>query len=147
MTPKLTGIDHIHVYVADRSKAEAWYQEVLGFRRVDALASWATGSGPLTLEDRESNVHLALFERPRAARASTVAFGATGDGFLAWKAHLEKRGMSLRIADHDVAFSLYFDDPDGNLYEITTGEHDRVRAQLGQDASGDSAPAPGASMT
>jgi len=30
MTPKLNGIDHVHVYVASWSDAEEWYQTVLG---------------------------------------------------------------------------------------------------------------------
>ena len=35
-----------------------------------------------------------------------------------------------RIEDHALAFSLYFHDPDGNMHEITTYEHDAVRSGL-----------------
>ncbi|WP_176491141.1 MULTISPECIES: VOC family protein [Microbulbifer] len=31
MPPKLSGIDHVHIYVSDRPAAHHWYQEVLGF--------------------------------------------------------------------------------------------------------------------
>ncbi len=41
MTPKLNGIDHVHVYVANWNDAEEWYQTILGFKRVDALMPWA----------------------------------------------------------------------------------------------------------
>jgi catechol 2,3-dioxygenase-like lactoylglutathione lyase family enzyme len=39
MAPKLTGIDHIHVFVSDRVAAEDWYRRVLGLARAPALES------------------------------------------------------------------------------------------------------------
>ncbi len=130
MVPKLKGFDHIHVYVADWARAESWYAEVLGFGRVEALLPWAVKGGPLTLEDPEGRVHLALFERADHQGSTAIAFGASGEAFLAWKAHLEDQGLDLRIADHRLAYSLYFHDPDRNMHEITTYEHDLVRAKL-----------------
>ena len=41
MTPKLSGIDHVHVYVSSWQEAEEWYKNVLGFKRVDALMAWS----------------------------------------------------------------------------------------------------------
>ena len=78
MAPKLNGIDHVHVYVSKWDEAEAWYADTLGFRRVEALESWAVKGGPLTLEDPDSTVHLALFERDGHGGSSAVAFGASG---------------------------------------------------------------------
>jgi catechol 2,3-dioxygenase len=130
LIPELTGIDHVHVYVSDRAVAEDWYASVMGFRRLEAFASWAVDGGPLTLEDPSGSVHLALFESERGPD-TTIAFGATAEAFLAWKSHLESHGLDLRVADHTLAFSLYFHDPDGNMHEITTCEHDAVRAKLG----------------
>ena len=129
MIPRLTGIDHVHVYVSDRAVAEAWYRELMGFERVEALLDWTVDGGPLTLEDPSGTVHLALFESDRGP-GTAIAFGAAGEAFLAWKAHLEGHGLALRVADHTLAFSLYFHDPDGNMHEITTYEHDFVRARL-----------------
>ena len=126
MTPKLNGIDHVHIYVANWGDAEQWYQRVLGFKRVDALMAWAVKNGPLTLENPEGNIHLALFERDSHPNTSAIAFGANGEEFLAWKAHLERHGLELRHTDHKLAYSLYFSDPWGNLYEITTYERDYV---------------------
>lgn len=130
MIPKLTGIDHIHVYVANWGKAEAWYGTILGFRRLEALMPWAVKGGPLTLENPEGTVHLALFEREDHSGSSAIAFGASGEEFLEWKAHLERHGLELRVTDHTLAFSLYFHDPDNNMHEITTYEHDAVRRHL-----------------
>jgi hypothetical protein len=92
---------------------------------------WAIKGGPLTLEDSAGRVHLALFEREHPSSSTAVAFGATGKQFLAWKAHLERQGVELRITDHALAYSLYFHDPDENLYEITTYEHTYVRERFG----------------
>jgi catechol 2,3-dioxygenase len=130
MTPKLDGIDHIHVYVPDWTAAEDWYRSVLGFGRVDALMVWAVDGGPLTLENPEGNVHLALFEKASHPDTSAIAFGASGEEFLAWKAHLQRHQLELRISDHDLAYSLYFSDPWGNLHEITTYERDYVAENL-----------------
>ena len=129
MTPKLRGIDHVHVYVTSWSEAEEWYQTVLGFKRVEALMVWAVKNGPLTLENPEGNVHLALFESENSP-TSTIAFGADGEEFLAWKAHLENHSLELRLTDHKLAWSLYFHDPFGNLHEITTYDHAHVAQHL-----------------
>ncbi len=130
MPPKLTGIDHIHIYVADWGRAEKWYQDVLGFKRVEALMLWAVEGGPLTLESTEASVHLALFERADHKGSSALALGSTGPAFLAWKSYLEGKGLELRITDHSLAFSLYFYDLDNNMHEITTYEHERVREEF-----------------
>ena len=132
MTPKLSGIDHVHVYVANWGEAEAWYESVLGFKRVDKFMVWAVKGGPLTLENPDGNVHLALFEREDHPDTSAIAFGATGEDFLAWKSHLESHDLELRITDHKLAYSLYFNDPWGNLHEITTYDHDYVAEHLNE---------------
>lgn len=129
-TPKMTGIDHVHVDVADWGEAEEWYQAVLGLKRVDALMAWAVKNGPLTLENPEGTIHLALFESDKPTSISAIAFGASGEEFLAWKTHLESHGLDLRVTDHKMAYSLYFHDPWGNLHEITTYERDYVAKNL-----------------
>ena len=129
MTPNLTGIDPVHVYVANWDDAEEWSQKVLGFTRVEKFMVWAVENGPLTLENSEGNVHLALFEREHPD-TSAIAFGATGEEFLAWKAQLESHDLELRVTDHNLAYSLYVSDPWGNLHEITTYDHDYVAEHL-----------------
>lgn len=130
MKPKLTGIDHVHLYVADRAAAEAWYHDVLGFVRVEKLMSWAVENGPLTIEDAEGVIHLALFAREVPSKTTAIAFGATGVDFLEWKEHLEGLGLKLRLTDHRLAYSLYFSDPWENMHEITTYERDYVATKL-----------------
>jgi catechol-2,3-dioxygenase len=102
---------------------------VLGFTRLEAFEVWAVDGGPLTLEDQSGKVHLALFESAQAP-TSTIAFGASGEEFLAWKTHLEHHSLKLRISDHTLAWSLYFHDPFGNMHEITTYDHAHVAQHL-----------------
>ena len=130
MTPILNGFDHIHVYVRDRETAAKWYAEVLNFTPVEKLMVWAVDGGPLTLADSDDRIHLALFEKADHGGSSAIAFQASGDAFLSWKTHLEDQGLALRIADHQLAFSMYFSDPDNNLHEITTYDHAQIRGQL-----------------
>lgn len=60
--PKLAGIDHCHLNVDDLAQAVKWYERVLGFSVVEALAFWnEDGKGPLTLEDANATTRLALF--------------------------------------------------------------------------------------
>lgn len=129
MPPKLTGIDHVHVYVTSRGEAAEWYASVLGLKPVEALMAWATDKGPLTLADAGGNVHLAVFESDKPP-TSTIAFGADGADFLSWKTHLESHSLELRLADHKLSWSLYFSDPYGNYHEITTYDYDFVAKQL-----------------
>lgn len=136
--PPLGGIDHLHVYVQDRAAAERWYGEVLGLKRVDALAHWAAGGGPLTLADSGGRIHLALFERPPQPNRATIALGVDAPAFIAWRTRLQHRlGRAPDPVDHAVSWSIYFSDPDGNPYEITTYDHAAVaqalqRAQAGR---------------
>lgn len=130
MAPTLSNVDHLHVNVGSWSEAEAWYQTVLGFKRVDALMAWAVKNGPLTVENPEGTIHLALFESEHPQTTDVIAFGASGDEFLNWKAHLESQGLKLRVTDHKLAYSIYFDDPWQNNHEITTYDRDYVAAKL-----------------
>ena len=130
MAPILNAVDHLHVNVGSWSEAEEWYLSVLGFKRVDALMGWAVKNGPLTIENPEGTIHLALFESERPKTTDVIAFGTTGEEFLNWKAHLEGHGLNLRVTDHKLTYSLYFSDPWENSHEITTYERDYVAARL-----------------
>lgn len=130
MTPTLTGVDHLHVNVGSWSEAEEWYGTVLNLKRVDVLMPWAVKNGPLTIENPEGTVHLALFESGSPETTNVIAFGATGEEFLSWKTHLESQGLDLRVTDHKLAYSLYFKDPWQNSHEITTYERDYVASKL-----------------
>ena len=123
-------IDHIHVIVANRNQAEQWYAEVMGFTRVVELESWAA-DGPLTLQNSSGTVHIALFERPVQPCRSTIALSVGAQEFVAWRLHLvDMLKRPVEPEDHRLAWSLYFADPDGNPWEITSYQHAVVATLL-----------------
>jgi catechol-2,3-dioxygenase len=131
MIPSFQSIDHIHVFVADRVAAEGWYHTVLGFTRVKELEFWAPDGGPLTLSDKSGTVHVALFQRKPEKCRSTIALATTATDFLAWRAHLATvLPKPPALEDHQVSWSLYFDDPDANPYEITSYEYAELALHL-----------------
>ena len=131
MAPELERVDHIHVFVADRAAAERWYARVLGLARVEPLAFWAPDGGPLTLGNASGTIHLALFERPPAGKSrATIALATSAAGLLAWQRHLAAElGKAPARVDHQVSWSIYFEDPDGNPFEITTYDHAALAAE------------------
>jgi len=137
MTPTLQRVDHVHVFVRDRAQAQRWYADVLGFHRVKGLEFWAADGGPLTVGDESGDIHLALFEKPSQPCRSTIAFTADAAQFLVWCSHLaEALKQPIHPVDHQVAWSLYFSDPDGNPFEITCYDYDSLSATLHKTLSG-----------
>ena len=125
--PDLESFDHVHVHVHDRVAAEAWYQRVLGLERNRELEFWAT-DGPLMVQNPTGSVRLALFQRPLKPHHVTIAMRVSAENYLRWKEHLKLvlKGQ-FEEQDHDAALSVYFSDPDGNPFEITTYEVNDVK--------------------
>jgi catechol-2,3-dioxygenase len=130
--PALDTVDHIHVLVSDRAKARRWYEEVMGLKVVPSLEFWAPEGGPLTIANAAGSIHLALFEKkPTQLCRSTIALRVTAADFLAWREHLHTSlGAECMAIDHQVSWSLYFSDPDGNPFEITTYQYAEVAGAL-----------------
>jgi catechol-2,3-dioxygenase len=130
--PPLGGVDHVHIHVTDRPAALAWYQRVLGFDVVPELAAWQAGGGPLTVADAAGTVHLALFESPAITKnRAVVALRTDAEGFAAWRRRLAGQlPQPPSFEDHDMSLSIYFRDPDGNPFEITTYEVAAARAAM-----------------
>lgn len=140
----VTGVDHVELYVADWDDAAAWYERVFGITPDASFAEWwETDSGPLVLAV-DDTTKLALFERDSATRGAAVsphrvAFQADADGFCSFLDRLESLDLTDRhgdpvtaadVVDHDLSYSLYVTDPDGNWLELTTNDHDAVAARL-----------------
>ena len=89
------------------------------------------GGGPLTVGNASGSIHLALFERPAEKCRFTIALGASAAELLAWQAHLTcVLGRPVAAVDHQLSWSLYFDDPDGNPFEITSHEYATLAVSL-----------------
>ena len=131
MLPKLDRIDHVHVFVSSHARSERWYQETLGLARVSKLDFWMDQGGPLTIANQDGSLHLALFERPSQPCRSVVAFAVGKDDFLAWRAHLASvLPRAPELQDHQISWSMYFSDPDGNPYEITSYDYASLEPSL-----------------
>lgn len=141
---KVEQIDHVHVYVADRRAAAGWYARVLGLVVLkDDETFDEEDDGPVTISSDGGSTSLALFRAEGGAgnvvRRQTVAFRVGGAGFISFLRRLDAlevagagggRLHAGDVVDHGYCFSVYFQDPDGNPYELTTYDYDHVREQL-----------------
>ncbi|MEO0371888.1 MAG: VOC family protein [Pseudomonadota bacterium] len=139
---RIERIDHVHVEVADREEAAAWFEEVLGLVHADALAEWAAHPlGPLILATPDGLPVLSLFAREAkpASRDATIAFRVSAEDFRGFVDRLEgldllhadgRRLSRTDVVDHDMAWSIYFVDPWGNRFEITTYDYEALSLDL-----------------
>ena len=145
---KVSALDHVHIYVADLEAAVDWYGRVLGLERHPSSRN---------LEDRGvDGVYMAtargqycatFFQgKPPSDGDHTTAFRVPGRMFIAFGEALDELGVPSRQGgllqkhdheDHRLAFSYYFQDPDGNHLEITTYDHAVVRAWATGKGDGD----------
>lgn len=142
-------IDHIEVFMPDRKAGIAWLQEVFGFVHVEAFSDWGIHpSSPYMMNRPGMDGMIAVFEGQRRnnlhhAGWDRVAFGVDAEEFLTFRERLKtlpvradqgnlhrNLGRSFEPVDHHKAWSLYFRDPFGNRYEITTYDYEQVKARL-----------------
>ena len=144
-------IDHVEMFVPDRVAAAEWYTRVLGLEVVEDFRVWADDAGgPLMISTREGGTKLALFHGTSQSSRPTVgfhrvAFAVDGDSFIEFvngveSLHLHDRDgrpvSASSVFDHQLAFSIYFSDPYGHNLEITTYDHEQVRAALAVEDRG-----------
>lgn len=141
---RVEQVDHVHVFVRDRRAAARWCERVLGLSVMEGHSDLTDGGGgPLVVSSDGGSTGLALFRRADdetwPSVATTVAFRVGGKGFLQFLARqggeddADSEGPRLTrddVVDHDYCYSLYFSDPDGNPYELTTYDYEHVRAHL-----------------
>jgi catechol 2,3-dioxygenase-like lactoylglutathione lyase family enzyme len=140
---RVQRLDHVHVLVTDRPAAIAWYARVFGLEKVYDDTVHGDTRGPITLSSDDGATHLALFERDKIPPSQTVAFRVDGAGFTRFLDRLaeldlrDSRGARVTAGDtwdHGHSYSIYFCDPDGNPYEITSYDHAFVRDRLAATA-------------
>ena len=130
---ELQCLDHVALLVRDVERSAHWYQDVLG---LDRLFENAWGSFPAVVG--KGGTSLALFPvnsptpKPPPDRETIcvrhIAFRVDRSNFLAAQAELQRQGITFSSEDHQVAHSIYFEDPDGHQLEITTYDLPPVQA-------------------
>ncbi|MDH3339996.1 MAG: VOC family protein [Nitrosopumilus sp.] len=136
----IEGIDHIEIFVKDRAKASKWYEEIFGFQIIRELKFWSENNGPLFVGDLNNDIKIALFEGSKDNNSSInrIAFRTSGEKFVDFINRLDNMELFFlkdkvtkkKIVDHDLSYSIYFDDPDGNKLELTCYDHDFVKSKI-----------------
>ena len=131
-------MDHIALPCLDARASHRFYTEVMGFPLVDALSGDDWGGRPWLMM---------IFALPDGrAIALTTLRGAAGPGpgaagddithfafavasehdLAAWRRRLRDAQISVREEDHGAQQSIYFTDPSGLTFEITTPPSEAV---------------------
>lgn len=136
-------IDHITLFVPDRYEAAQWYEQVLGLEICREYKKWADEGGPLMISSDGGRTMLAVFEGQSSRLQETdvephIAFRVDGVEFLKFVDRIEEMSITdegnqvsqKNIVDHKLSFSIYFHDPYGNRFEVTTYNYQAVAQTL-----------------
>lgn len=135
----IEDIDHIEMIVSDREKAVKWYEEIFGLKPIKELDVW-TKIGPLFIGTEDRSVTLALMngKKDNDGSINRMAFRTTGDKFMNFLERvddmklffLQEKVTKEQVVDHDLSYSIYFDDRDGNKLELTCYDHDYLKFKI-----------------
>ena len=138
---KVRGMDHLVINVTDMERALAFYKR-LGFR-LNNEDGWRRGEGQVSIQigaDQKINIHKEEPLGPRLKQAATgagdqysralVPVAGNADFCLVWDGTFEEAQRFLKdkgvqtftrqvTAAKGPSDSVYFRDPDGNLWEFT----------------------------
>ena len=145
---RVQQIDHVELFVPDFEAALEWYRDVLGLEPVEKARAWAEAGEPHMISSDGGSTMLALFHGEGPGNRdivghNRVAFRVDAAGFMAFLDHIEGRFVPDRhggrltrdqVVDHDLAWSIYFCDPWGNRYEVTSYDYEEIRAALSSEA-------------
>jgi catechol 2,3-dioxygenase-like lactoylglutathione lyase family enzyme len=146
---RIQRIDHIKVSVPDRYEAATWYQEIFGLRILhgsawDAAAALPGGPLFLGVDDSLDSTKVALLEgEPQGEHPpiglTRATFSVAAESFLRFLDRLDEltlfneegeRITRSHLVDQWIGWSLYFNDPYGNRYELLTYEYEAVKRQV-----------------
>jgi catechol 2,3-dioxygenase-like lactoylglutathione lyase family enzyme len=123
-------MDHVVIPIWEAEKSVAFYRDVLGLKLTGSYSGDDWGGYPwlmliLTLADKRQIVLTHFAGARRAPRdklpkdARHIAMGETG-ALDPWRDRLRKAGVAFWEEDHGGQTSLYFEDPNGVVLEITS---------------------------
>jgi catechol 2,3-dioxygenase-like lactoylglutathione lyase family enzyme len=115
------------LYVSDLDRAIAFYQDVVGLRKMDVFpggrgAALQVGTGPSVLLLFRADLTRAggEFMPHGTTGAGHAAFRINADELPSWRQRLKERGVAIEkeLIFGDNPPSIYFRDPDGNSLEL-----------------------------
>ncbi len=122
-------LNHAVLYVRDAQRSAAFYEEVLGFRRI-GLAEGIRGAVFLQAPGSSNDHDLGLFSIGEGAGDSGAGRSTVGLYHLAWEVdtldelerlagRLSDAGALVGASDHGTTKALYAKDPDGIEFEVS----------------------------
>jgi catechol-2,3-dioxygenase len=125
----VTRLNHAVLYVRDADRSAAFYEDVLGFRRIP-MAEGMTGAVFLQAPGSTNDHDLGLFSVGEAAGPSGAGRQTVGLYHLAWEVdtldelgrladRLGAAGALVGATDHGTTKALYAKDPDGLEFEVS----------------------------
>jgi glyoxylase I family protein len=140
-------LDHVVFPVADAAASVPFYRDVLGLPVLQAISGDDWDGHPwlmvlFGIPDGRQIVIVGLRgapkpppdPRPKDTRHVAFAVGTLREQD-AWKRRLDEHGVSWRAEDHGDQQSIYFEDPDGLVLEITTPPSEQIASGSGDAAS------------
>jgi catechol-2,3-dioxygenase len=125
----ITRLNHAVLYVSDLERSLAFYEGVLGFKRIESGVESIPGAAFLQAPQSTNDHDLGLFQIGTQAGPSQAGRSTVGLYHLAWEVdtldELERLAGVLTAndslvgaTDHGTTKSLYGRDPDGLEFEI-----------------------------
>ncbi|QHI36794.1 Metallothiol transferase FosB [Kordia antarctica] len=122
---KLDFLDHVAINVKDMNASVAWYEKVLGLKRYQS-PKW--GEFPIFMLSGKTGIALfpANSNDPKLDLASNnvkidhFAFQVSQESFAKAKQHYQDLGLTFTVKDHHYFHSIYTEDLDGHVVELTT---------------------------
>ena len=125
----INRLNHAVLYVRDAERSARFYEENLGFRRIDAYGSIPNGAF-LRAAGSTNDHDLALFGIGDAVADSAAGRTTVGLYHLAWEVDtladlatfsekLSAAGALVGATDHGTTRAVYAKDPDGIEFELT----------------------------
>lgn len=124
-------LDHVVFPVRDAGASLAFYRDVVGLPLVEAHEGddWGDypwlmmifavpGGGEIVLVELRGAPAPSYGDLPRDARHYAMAVDAVAE-LAGWRARLRAAGIGFWEEDHGAQQSIYFEDPDGVVLEVT----------------------------
>lgn len=121
----IQGLDHVAIRVKDFNTSIAWYEKVLGLKKYQ-LEKWdpypvflMAGKCGVAIFPAESSKE-ALDPNSKHTKIDHFAFNVDGENYNKAKEKFDKMEIPYIEKDHHYFHSIYLNDPDGHIVELTT---------------------------